>query len=97
MILEIIVQRGELNDLLWFTRLLRVKNGDLDLPDRPIVSRVADNVFFRDHQEARCWIPQEINFTAQIDLRDGLERLIEWRKSHIEEVQRRRREVGLTD
>jgi UDP-glucose 4-epimerase len=40
---------------------------------------------------------EEINFTAQIDLRDGLERLIEWRKSHIEEVQRRRREVGLTD
>jgi UDP-glucose 4-epimerase len=40
---------------------------------------------------------EEINFTAQIDLRDGLERLIKWRKSHIEEVQRRRREVGLTD
>lgn len=39
----------------------------------------------------------EIDFTAQIGLRDGLERLIEWRSSHKAEVERRRREVGLTD
>jgi len=39
----------------------------------------------------------EINFTAQIGLRDGLERLIEWRSSHKSEVERRRREVGITD
>ncbi len=39
----------------------------------------------------------EINFTAQIGLRDGLERLIEWRKTHIAEVERRRREVGLSN
>ena len=37
----------------------------------------------------------EINFTANIDLRNGLERLIEWRSTHIAEVERRRREVGL--
>ncbi len=39
----------------------------------------------------------EIDFTAKIGLRDGLERLIEWRKTHIAEVERRRREVGLSD
>lgn len=37
----------------------------------------------------------DISFTAKIDLRDGLERLIEWRSTHIAEVERRRREVGL--
>lgn len=39
----------------------------------------------------------EINFTARIDLRDGLERLIEWRSNHKAEVERRRREVGIMD
>jgi len=40
---------------------------------------------------------EEINFTAQIDLRDGLERLIDWRANHIAEVEARRRAVGLID
>lgn len=38
---------------------------------------------------------EEINYTATIGLRDGLERLIEWRSSHKAEVERRRREVGI--
>jgi len=38
---------------------------------------------------------EEIDFTSTIGLRDGLERLIEWRSSHKAEVERRRREVGL--
>ena len=37
----------------------------------------------------------EICFTASIDLRDGLKRLIDWRASHIEEVAARRKAVGL--
>ena len=37
----------------------------------------------------------EINFTATIDLREGLKRLIEWRKNHIAEVEKRRKAVGL--
>ena len=40
---------------------------------------------------------EEIDFTAKIELKDGLERLIEWRSSHKAEVERRRREVGITD
>ena len=37
----------------------------------------------------------EIGFTANTDLRDGLEQLIEWRANHIVEVQKRRKAVGL--
>ncbi len=36
----------------------------------------------------------EIGFTAGIDLNEGLRRLIEWRKSHIEEVDARRRKAS---
>ncbi len=38
---------------------------------------------------------EEINFTADIDLMDGLKRLIDWRASHKAEVADRRRAVGL--
>jgi UDP-glucose 4-epimerase len=37
----------------------------------------------------------EIGFTAQIDLTDGLRRLIDWRRDHRAEVAARRRAVGL--
>lgn len=37
----------------------------------------------------------EIDFTADIDLDDGLKRLIDWRASHKAEVETRRKEVGL--
>lgn len=39
----------------------------------------------------------KIGFQAQVGLREGLEKLIEWRKNHKEEVLRRRHEVGLKD
>ena len=39
---------------------------------------------------------KEINFTAKIDLRDGLQRLISWRSSHKAEVEKRRKDVGLS-
>ena len=38
----------------------------------------------------------EIGFTADIDLAEGLRRLIDWRSSHRAEVESRRRAVGLT-
>ncbi|MFZ4541509.1 MAG: NAD-dependent epimerase/dehydratase family protein [Rickettsiales bacterium] len=37
----------------------------------------------------------EIDFTASIDLEEGLRRLIAWRKSHKSEVESRRKAVGL--
>lgn len=38
---------------------------------------------------------EEIGFTAEIELREGLKRLIEWRASHKAEVESRRKAVGL--
>lgn len=38
---------------------------------------------------------KEIGFTAQIDLDEGLKRLIEWRKEHIEQVAQRRAKAQL--
>ncbi|MBU4566819.1 MAG: NAD-dependent epimerase/dehydratase family protein [Desulfarculus sp.] len=40
---------------------------------------------------------QEIGFTAQLDLREGLKRLVEWRAAHIAEVEARRKAVGLAN
>ncbi len=39
---------------------------------------------------------EEIKFTATVDLREGLRRLIEWRRNHKVEVEVRRRAVGLS-
>lgn len=39
----------------------------------------------------------EIGFKAKIGLREGLEKLIQWRNTHKEEVARRRRDVGLDE
>ena len=36
----------------------------------------------------------EIGFRAKVSLKEGLEKLIEWRRTHKEEVETRRREVG---
>ena len=38
---------------------------------------------------------KEIKFTADIDLDEGLRRLIDWRTAHKAEVETRRKEVGL--
>lgn len=37
----------------------------------------------------------EIGFTSTIELRDGLKKLIDWRTTHISEVETRRKSVGL--
>jgi len=39
----------------------------------------------------------EISFKAQVGLREGLEKLIEWRKNHKEEVMKRRLQVRIND
>ena len=38
---------------------------------------------------------EQIGYSAEIELEEGLQRLIDWRASHIKEVEARRREVGL--
>jgi UDP-glucose 4-epimerase len=37
---------------------------------------------------------RDLGFTWKVDLEDGLKRLVEWRRSHLEEVDERRRRVG---
>ena len=39
---------------------------------------------------------EELGFTAEVELEDGLRRLIEWRSAHREDVATRRARVGLT-
>lgn len=39
----------------------------------------------------------EIGFKANVDLREGLQKLIEWRKKHKEEVNLRQREAGISN
>ena len=38
---------------------------------------------------------EQIEYSAEIDLEEGLQRLIDWRANHIKEVEERRKEVGL--
>ena len=38
---------------------------------------------------------KEIGYTSEIDLDEGLKRLIDWRKNHIAELEQRRKEVSL--
>ena len=40
---------------------------------------------------------RHLGFTWKTDLEDGLKRLIEWRKSHMEEVQKRRKKAERKD
>ena len=37
---------------------------------------------------------RDLGFTWKVDLEDGLKRLVEWRRSHLEEVDERRKRVG---
>ena len=38
---------------------------------------------------------RELGYSATIDLKEGLKRLIDWRANHKAEVERRRRDVGI--
>jgi UDP-glucose 4-epimerase len=40
---------------------------------------------------------EEIGFHAKVDLKEGLQKLIEWRNSHKEEVAHRRIQAGVAN
>ena len=40
---------------------------------------------------------QDIDFTAQVSLKEGLKKLIEWRNNHKQAVEQRRRRAGISD
>ena len=72
--------------------ILKIIDSDLPIQYEPagqtfVTNRVGDPV------EAE----RDLGFKWNVNLEDGLTRLIEWRKSHIEEVKKRRKKAGLKE
>ena len=72
--------------------ILEVTGSDLEIQYEP-----AGMTFVKNRVGCPIKAESEIGFKASMDLREGLERLIEWRSAHKDEVERRRREAGLPD
>jgi len=72
--------------------ILKIIDSDLSIQYEPagqtfVTNRVGDPA------EAK----RDLGFIWNVDLKEGLARLIEWRKSHIEEVRKRRKKAGLKE
>jgi len=70
--------------------ILKITDSDLSIQYEPagqtfVTNRVGDPT------EAK----RDLGFTWNVDLKEGLTRLIEWRKSHIDEVRKRRKKAGI--
>ena len=72
--------------------LLEITNSDLSIQYEP-----AGMTFVKNRIGCPVKAKKEIGFEAKIELRQGLLDLIEWRNSHKAEVERRRREAGITE
>ena len=72
--------------------LLEVTGSELEIQYEPGGTSFVKNRVGCPKRAAR-----EIGFEARTELREGLAKLIEWRSQHGAEVERRRREAGLTD
>lgn len=72
--------------------ILKITHSDLKIQYEP-----EGTTFVRNRVGCPKKAEVEIGFKAQVGLREGLDRLVEWRKNHKEEVARRRHEVGLKD
>jgi UDP-glucose 4-epimerase len=64
-------------------QILKITNSDLDIEFEPagqtfVTNRVGDAVAAE----------RDLSFKWTVDLEEGLQRLIEWRKSHIEETEK---------
>lgn len=59
-------------------------DGELEFAERPNVGQVTNRIGSIEKAEA------ELGYRWSVDLREGLERLIEWRRGHIEELEARR-------
>ena len=69
--------------------ILKITGSDL-----PIQYEPAGQTFVTNRVGDPTAAEKDLGFKWKIDLEDGLRRLIEWRKSHIEEVEKRRKDVG---
>lgn len=72
--------------------LLRLTDSSLEIQYEP-----AGQTFVKNRIGSTARAEAEIGFKAQTPLTEGLMRLIQWRNSHIEEVEARRRKAGLSD
>jgi UDP-glucose 4-epimerase len=72
--------------------ILEITGSDLNIQYEPSgITFVQNRVGSTKKAEA------EIGFRTRVELREGLRKLIEWRKQHQEEVANRRREAGIND
>jgi UDP-glucose 4-epimerase len=86
------VGRGVKTTIKELTELiLEVTGADLEIQYEP-----GGMTFVKNRVGCPNKAGQEIGFKARVGLREGLERLIEWRKAHKEGVARRRQEAGIT-
>jgi UDP-glucose 4-epimerase len=85
------VGRGVKTTIKELTELiLEVTDSDLEIQYEP-----GGTTFVKNRVGCPKKAEQEIGFKAKVELREGLERLIEWRNAHKEEVERRRQEAGI--
>lgn len=86
------VGRGVRTSIKELTELiLEVTGSNLEIQYEP-----GGMTFVKNRVGSPVKAEQEIGFKAKVELREGLERLIEWRDAHKGEVERRRREAGIT-
>ncbi len=81
------VGRGIKTSIKELTELI-LKITGLDLP---IKYEPAGQTFVTNRVGDHTAAERDLSFTWTVDLEEGLRRLIEWRKSHIEEVEKRRK------
>jgi UDP-glucose 4-epimerase len=72
--------------------ILEVTKSDLKIQYEP-----SGPTFVKNRVGSPVKAESEIGFKAKVELREGLEKLIEWRNTHKEEVARRRKEAGVKD
>ncbi len=72
--------------------LLDITGSDMDIRYEP-----AGTTFVKNRVGCPKKATREIGFTAEVQLADGLRELIDWRRTHKEEVARRRRLAGVAD
>ncbi len=85
------VSRGVKTTIKELTELiLEVTGSELEIQYEP-----GGTTFVKNRVGCPKKAEQEIGFKAKVELREGLERLIEWRNAHKGEVERRRQEANI--
>jgi len=70
--------------------IIEVTGSDLQIQYKP-----SGTTFVKNRVGSPVMAEKEIGFKAKVDLRTGLQKLIAWRNSHKEALERRRHEIGI--